>query len=1470
MAGKNYRFAMDQKNIVKLLVTTVGSFIQDRLIDKEMRIQHKEQCAERLAAEDGSSEKDGEVRYSDQAVLANLDWGIEALEEAIETSNMETKMARLDYAEKMLQVCSMMNSKEKTAGVPNFYLSAWAHLNLAYLWKLRNNVQNSVLHVLEMFIVDPFFSRIDFAPELWKELFLPQMSSITGWYSESRHRLMMEVIPDSSDLSLTADFDQFFNESLIFSMRPDQMEKLQNLEQLYGESLDETTRLFSKYYKDCMNKKVIHMLPIAEPPMTPRHEVSRSIPDYVKFGPILPKSAGFSPVFRSNGVGREDNRITLNSAIVEYTDESAEWSPQAIPEENEDESDYEHDEVYVDSVETFPDVAYDKGVKENKDKGTGSAVQPAKTKNQAQASTVFSPMDSPKTSAPKVSSSEANANKKETKTLLSLFSARIPDSKVHSLHVSPRMGKDYIVDSPDSDGDVIRHSRKTPSISCENVNSPVFGKSSVNDSCEGSYSNISLPSSEKKTTVSRPPKDFVCPITNQLFNDPITLETGQTYERKAIKEWLKRGYSTCPITRQPLSSSALPKTNYVLKRLITSWKEQHPDLAQEFSYAETPKNSFSSPRKEAAVISPSFTAFALAARHKSVDDHINQRSKRFMLEPVDSSPTSVIAQAAVERIISALKPFILSICTTKILQECETAVLAIARLWKESKGDASVHSYLSEPTIVHGLVEILSASLNREVLITSVYVLSELTFYDENVGEILKSVDSDFECLAALLKNGLAEAAVLIYQLKPTFSQLSFHELIPHLVQIITTNNEGFDDLQFVMEPKDVSISMLEQILMGGDENIRTFNALSVITANGLAPLIKCLDRVEVRRSIVSILLCCMQAEKGCRTFIANRIEVLPVLDLFHSGNDSIRGICVDFLFELVQLNRRTQCNQILKAIKDKGAFSTMHTFLVYLQTASLEHQTAVATLLLQLDLLVEPWKMSIYREEAMEALIEALCRKDFTNSQMMALSAMKSLSGRITISGESYIEAWLLNIAGFDQPCNALMKAEQDGEEKAASSWEKRVAFVLCNHEKGSIFKALEECFKSNSLEMVKSCLVIATWLIHMLSQLPDTGVKKIAFKYLLGELVNVLQSSNNQEEKILAALALKTFFSDPALLEELGKYAKSIYKGVRKLKTNSVVVTDILKALMNISSVNAAELWNCKEVEELDSSTNGEVLCLTRLNGRIVSSHSDGTIKVWDAGNGDLRLIKEVREHTKAVTCLYVPSSGDKLYSGSLDKTIRVWVLKLEEIYCLQVHDVEEPVYALTANAEVACYTSQGAGVKVYNWSRTPKHVNFHKHVKCLAMAEDKTYCGCSGYTIQELDSCNFTSTTLCTGTRKLRGKQFIQSLLVHDGLLYAGGSSFDGTAGKVFSLSTKATIGTFSTGFDIQQIAITSDFMITASRIGIIEVWLNDKFTKVASIKVCNGTSSKLTAMVTDRDAGMLYIGTSDGKIQVWCLE
>ncbi|KAL4557528.1 hypothetical protein LXL04_035709 [Taraxacum kok-saghyz] len=1457
-------FSMDQNEVARSLITIIGSFIQDRLLDERQRALQKEQCGERLAAEDESSNKDTAVRYSDQAVLANLDWGMDALEEAINTSNTETKMARLDHAEKMLQVCAMLNSSDKTAGVPNFYLSAWAHLNLAYLWKLRNNVTNAVLHVLEMFSIDPFFSRIDFAPDIWKTLFLPHMSSIVGWYSEERHRIMMNMIPDSGDLSFTADFDQYFNESLVLSMRPDQAEKLQKLEQHYGQSLDENTRNYANYFKDCMNhdpetsKKGIPMMPIAEAPMTPLHEVSRKIPDYVRFGPILPKSAGFSPVLKPNKNSREASSATHIAS--DNLEDSAAWDIQeGIPEEN-DESDYEPDEERNQSIQSLPSVETSNNYR------TGPNEHTLKEKNRPFSPQMFSPVISSK-SSPKVSSPKQDGNNKVTSTS-TLRANRSMDYRVAtSLPTSPLVHHDLSISSPDSDNESREHKKSVRtrvghgrSSSHANLKSQTSDKSFHGEYDSGSP-NFGSPQS---STHSRPPKDFVCPITSHLFTDPVTLETGQTYERKAIEEWVKRGNTTCPITRQPLSANSLPKTNYVLKRLITSWKEQHPDLAQELSYPATPQSSHHSPSSRQTSQMSQITS-----RTSNLYDSTSFKPNRFMQATIATSPTSVISQAAVESIISGLKPFITCLCTSEDLKECETAVMTISKMWKESNADPGVHACLSTPTTVNGLIDVLSASLSREVLRTTVYILSELLASDDRLREILTNVD--LECLSALLTNGLSESAVLIYLLKPSFSQLSEFNLVPYLIQNICKNDEESKDLELMISPKDAAVELVAQVLIEGDENNRNANASSVISANAVPSLVLSLERVDTRQSVMYILLCCIHVDRSCRNLIATRIDLCYVLELFHAGNEYIRGLCIEFLWELVQLNKRTLCNQILQIIKDEGACSTMHTLLVYLQNAPMEQQPVIASLLLQLDLLVEPRKMSIYREEAIQTLIESLPKKDFPNSQLAALDALLSLSGHLSGSGKSLTEPWLLKLAGFDQMYEDFIKKESENEviekeeEIAANSWEKRIAFVLCNHEKGLIFNAIESCLKTNSIEMTKKCLVIATWLIYMLYNLPDTGVRDAARTALLDQFIYILQSSKNLEEKILATVALRSFISDPGALVELGCYAKSLYKSLKKLKRSSVVVTDIMKTLMNLPSVNAADMWCCSEGFELDTTMNGEVMSMVNIKGRLISSHYDGTIKVWDTGKKALRLIQEVRDHSKAVTCLYLSPSCDKLYSGSLDKTIRVWVIKQEGIHCIQVHDVKEAVYGLVADPDFAYFFTQGAGVKVYGWSGSIKNLNIKQTVRSLALNGNKLYCGCSGFNIQEVDLRKNTSTTFYAGARKLLGKQSINSLHIQDNLLFVGGTSIDGVAGKVFSLSTRGVIGSLSTGFDIQLLAVNNDFIFGATKSGSIEVWLKERLTRVASIK-----NAKITSMASDVDGEMLFAGSSDGRIQTWDLD
>jgi serine/threonine protein kinase len=57
-----------------------------------------------------------------------------------------------------------------------------------------------------------------------------------------------------------------------------------------------------------------------------------------------------------------------------------------------------------------------------------------------------------------------------------------------------------------------------------------------------------------------------CPITDEIFEDPVMGDDGHTYERKAITEWLVKT-GTSPITRQPMDIHSL-KTNYTVKKVI--------------------------------------------------------------------------------------------------------------------------------------------------------------------------------------------------------------------------------------------------------------------------------------------------------------------------------------------------------------------------------------------------------------------------------------------------------------------------------------------------------------------------------------------------------------------------------------------------------------------------------------------------------------------------------------------------------------------------------------------------------------------------------------------------------------------------------------------------------------------------------------------------------------------------------------
>ncbi|PSS02703.1 U-box domain-containing protein [Actinidia chinensis var. chinensis] len=66
------------------------------------------------------------------------------------------------------------------------------------------------------------------------------------------------------------------------------------------------------------------------------------------------------------------------------------------------------------------------------------------------------------------------------------------------------------------------------------------------------------------------PYHFRCPISLELMCDPVTVSTGQTYDRASIESWVATGNTTCPVTRTTLTDFTLIP-NHTLRRLIQEW-----------------------------------------------------------------------------------------------------------------------------------------------------------------------------------------------------------------------------------------------------------------------------------------------------------------------------------------------------------------------------------------------------------------------------------------------------------------------------------------------------------------------------------------------------------------------------------------------------------------------------------------------------------------------------------------------------------------------------------------------------------------------------------------------------------------------------------------------------------------------------------------------------------------------------------
>lgn len=74
-------------------------------------------------------------------------------------------------------------------------------------------------------------------------------------------------------------------------------------------------------------------------------------------------------------------------------------------------------------------------------------------------------------------------------------------------------------------------------------------------------------------------------------------------------------------------------------------------------------------------------------------------------------------------------------------------------------------------------------------------------------------------------------------------------------------------------------------------------------------------------------------------------------------------------------------------------------------------------------------------------------------------------------------------------------------------------MSFSLVSYEFGLLFEVLADGLKSNSEDLFSACFLSSTWLVYMLTILPDTGIRGAARVCLFKQFVSIFKSSSDTE---------------------------------------------------------------------------------------------------------------------------------------------------------------------------------------------------------------------------------------------------------------------------------------------------------------------------------------------------------------------
>ncbi|KAL1562539.1 U-box domain-containing protein 30 [Salvia divinorum] len=274
------------------------------------------------------------------------------------------------------------------------------------------------------------------------------------------------------------------------------------------------------------------------------------------------------------------------------------------------------------------------------------------------------------------------------------------------------------------------------------------------------------------------PSVFICPISLEPMQDPVTLCTGQTYERPDILKWFSMGHYTCPTTMQELWDDTLTP-NTTLHHLTHTWFSH--------KYVQMKKRSEDAEGR----------ASELLANLKRVKGQARVQTLKELQRVVSNHSTArktVVDEGGVALVSSLLGPF-----TSYTIGSEVVAILVNLSLTSEAKMS------LMQPAKVSSVVDVLNEG-SIETKINCVRLI-EILMEENDFRPELVSSHSLLVALMRLVRSKrhpgghLPALALLksISTLKEARSLIVSIGAIPHLLELIPVLNPECVELALSM-----------------------------------------------------------------------------------------------------------------------------------------------------------------------------------------------------------------------------------------------------------------------------------------------------------------------------------------------------------------------------------------------------------------------------------------------------------------------------------------------------------------------------------------------------------------------------------------------------------------------------------------------------------------------------------------------